>query len=53
MQKRYPELRRLRRQLLDVSRGHRRRSRGLTGPSSYGLYLQGTEASECIETGEL
>ncbi len=52
MQKRYPELRRLRRQLLDVT-GSTAADAEAKGASELWLYLLGTEASECIETNEL
>ncbi len=52
MQKRYPELRRLRRQLLDVS-GHTSAEAESNGATELWLYLLGTEAGECIEAGEL
>ena len=52
MQKRYPELRRLRRQLLDVT-GATAAEAEAKGAIELWLYLQGTEASECIETNEL
>ena len=52
MQKRYPELRRLRRQLLDVA-GATAEEAQANGAMGLWLYLLGTEASECIETNEL
>ena len=52
MQKRYPELRRLRRQLLDVT-GATAAEAEASGAIGLWLYLLGTEASECIETNEL
>ena len=52
MQKRYPELRRLRRQLLDVT-GDTADEAQSNGAIELWLYLLGTEASECIETNEL
>ena len=52
MQKRYPELRRLRRQLLDVA-GFTADDAASNGATELWLYLLGTEASECIETNEL
>ena len=52
MQKRYPELRRLRRQLLDVT-GSTAADAEANEAIELWLYLLGTEASECIETGEL
>ena len=52
MQKRYPELRRLRRQLLD-SAGATADAAQANGSTDLWLYLLGTEASECIETSEL
>ena len=52
MQKRYPELRRLRRQLLDVT-GATAAEAEANGAAELWLYLLGTEASECIETNEL
>ena len=52
MQKRYPELRRLRRQLLDIV-GTTPDEAAANGASQLWLYLLGTEASECIETNEL
>ena len=52
MQKRYPELRRLRRQILDVS-GATADEAQANGAIDLWLYLLGTEASECIETNEL
>jgi len=51
MQKRYPELRRLRRQLLE-SAGATAEEAEKTGGIDLWLYLLGTEASECIETKE-
>ena len=51
MQKRYPELRRLRRQLLE-SAGATAEEAEKTGGIDLWLYLMGTEASECIETKE-
>ena len=51
MQKRYPELRRLRRQLLEVT-GATAEEAEQTGGIQLWLYLLGTEASECIETRE-
>ena len=51
MQKRYPELRRLRRQLLEVT-GTTAEAAEETGGIQLWLYLMGTEASECIETRE-
>ena len=52
MQKRYPELRRLRRQLLDIA-GNTASDAASNGATELWLYLLGTEASECIETNEL
>ena len=52
MQKRYPELRRLRRQLLEVT-GATAADADAKGAIELWLYLLGTEASECIETNEL
>ena len=52
MQKRYPELRRLRRQLLEVT-GATAAEAESNGATELWLYLLGTEASECIETNEL
>ncbi len=52
MQKRYPELRRLRRQLLAAA-GVTAAEAGGNGAIELWLYLLGTEALECIETGEL
>ena len=52
MQKRYPELRRLRRQLLEVA-GQTAAEAQSSGATELWLYLLGTEAGECIETGEL
>ena len=52
MQKRYPELRRLRRQLLE-SAGVAAADAESNGAIELWLYLLGTEALECIETGEL
>ena len=52
MQKRYPELRRLRRQLLDAC-GQTASEAEANGATDLWLYLLGTEASECIETNEL
>ena len=52
MQKRYPELRRLRRQLLE-SAGTTAAAAEANGAIELWLYLLGTEALECIETGEL
>ncbi len=52
MQKRYPELRRLRRQLLEVA-GATADEAEANGATELWLYLLGTEASECIETSEL
>ena len=52
MQRRYPELRRLRRQLLDVAGATAAESEA-SGAIELWLYLLGTEASECIETNEL
>ena len=52
MQKRYPELRRLRRQLLDAA-GATADEAQANGATDLWLYLLGTEASECIETNEL
>ena len=52
MQKRYPELRRLRRQLLEVT-GNSAEEAAANGATDLWLYLLGTEASECIETNEL
>ena len=52
MQKRYPELRRLRRQLLDVTGGTAEEAQS-NGAIDLWLYLLGTEASECLETSEL
>ena len=51
MQKRYPELRRLRRQLLELT-GVTAEEAEKTGSIQLWLYLLGTEASECIETRE-
>ena len=51
MQKRYPELRRLRRQLLEAT-GATAEEAEKTGGIQLWLYLLGTEASECIETRE-
>ena len=51
MQKRYPELRRLRRQLLETT-GVTAEEAEKTGGIDLWLYLMGTEASECIETKE-
>ncbi|MCH8296903.1 MAG: tetratricopeptide repeat protein [Chloroflexi bacterium] len=51
MQKRYPELRRLRRQLLETA-GATAEEAEQTGGIDLWLYLMGTEASECIETKE-
>ena len=51
MQKRYPELRRLRRQLLELT-GVTAEEAETTGSIQLWLYLLGTEASECIETRE-
>ncbi|PKB71210.1 MAG: hypothetical protein BZY87_06650 [SAR202 cluster bacterium Io17-Chloro-G6] len=51
MQKRYPELRRLRRQLLETA-GVTAEEAEKTGGIDLWLYLMGTEASECIETKE-
>ena len=51
MQKRYPELRRLRRQLLETA-GVTAEEAENTGGIDLWLYLMGTEASECIETKE-
>lgn len=51
MQKRYPELRRLRRQLLEVT-GVTAEEAEKSGGIQLWLYLMGTEASECIETKE-
>ena len=51
MQKRYPELRRLRRQLLEVA-GFTAEEAEKSGGIQLWLYLLGTEASECIETKE-
>ena len=51
MQKRYPELRRLRRQLLETT-GATAEEAERTGGIQLWLYLLGTEASECIETKE-
>ncbi|MDA1127849.1 MAG: tetratricopeptide repeat protein [Chloroflexi bacterium] len=51
MQKRYPELRRLRRQLLETA-GATAEEAEKTGGIDLWLYLLGTEASECIETRE-
>ena len=51
MQKRYPELRRLRRQLLEVT-GATAEEAESSGGIDLWLYLLGTEASECIETRE-
>ncbi len=52
MQKRYPELRRLRRQLLDVIApdGHGAEEADAKGAIELWLYLLGTEASEATET---
>ena len=52
MQKRYPELRRLRRQLLEVTGGTAVEAEE-NGATDLWLYLLGTEASECVETNEL
>ena len=52
MQKRYPELRRLRRQLLEAT-GATADEAQSNGAVELWLYLLGTEASECIETNEL
>ena len=52
MQKRYPELRRLRRQLLGVA-GTTAAEAAANGSIELWLYLLGTEASESIETNEL
>ena len=52
MQKRYPELRRLRRQLLGATGATAGEAEG-NGATDLWLYLLGTEASECIETNEL
>ncbi len=52
MQKRYPELRRLRRQLLEAA-GATAAEAEANGATELWLYLLGTEASECIETNEL
>ena len=52
MQKRYPELRRLRSQLLDVT-GTSAEEAEAKGAIELWLYLLGTESSECIETNEL
>jgi tetratricopeptide (TPR) repeat protein len=51
MQKRYPELRRLRRQLLETT-GVTAEEAEKSGGIQLWLYLMGTEASECIETKE-
>ena len=51
MQKRYPELRRLRRQLLETT-GVTADEAEQSGGIQLWLYLMGTEASECIETKE-
>ena len=51
MQKRYPELRRLRRQLLEIT-GTTADEAEESGGIQLWLYLMGTEASECIETKE-
>ena len=51
MQKRYPELRRLRRQLLETT-GVAAEEAEKSGGIQLWLYLMGTEASECIETKE-
>ena len=51
MQKRYPELRRLRRQLLETT-GVTAEEAEESGGIQLWLYLMGTEASECIETKE-
>ena len=51
MQKRYPELRRLRRQLLEAT-GFTAEEAEESGGIQLWLYLMGTEASECIETKE-
>ncbi|MDA0263477.1 MAG: tetratricopeptide repeat protein [Chloroflexi bacterium] len=51
MQKRYPELRRLRRQLLETT-GATAEEAEQSGGIQLWLYLMGTEASECIETRE-
>ncbi len=51
MQKRYPELRRLRRQLLEVT-GVTADEAAKSGGIDLWLYLLGTEAGECIETRE-
>ena len=52
MQKRYPELRRLRRQLLE-STGATADEASAKGAIELWLYLLGTEASECVEIGDL
>ena len=52
MQKRYPELRRLRRQLLEVT-GATAAEAEANGATELWMYLLGTEASECLETNEL
>ena len=51
MQKRYPELRRLRRQLLEAT-GVTAEEAETSGGIELWMYLLGTEASECIETRE-
>ena len=52
MQKRYPELRRLRAQLLEPL-GASASDAAAKGASELWLYLIGTEAGQCLETGEL
>ncbi|MSQ06431.1 MAG: tetratricopeptide repeat protein [Dehalococcoidia bacterium] len=52
MQKRYPELRRLRRQLLDVA-GQTAAEATSRGAGELWLYLLGTEASEAVDLLEL
>ena len=52
MQKRYPELRRLRRQVLDAA-GQTAAEAEALGASELWLYLVGTEASEAVELMEL
>jgi tetratricopeptide (TPR) repeat protein len=52
MQKRYPELRRLRRQILDAA-GQTAAEAGSRGASELWLYLVGTEASEAVDLMEL
>ena len=55
MQKRYPELRRLRRQLLEVAAPHDGRAADALeqGAIELWLYLKGTDASEATEVGDL